>query len=102
MEDMSVTFEVSRPERSMEASEEHPENMLDMLVTLGAFIEEKSTTMSELQSKNIPRISVTTDAFTPDIFTLDSAQAPLNKLVILVTPDKSKFERSMEASEEHP
>ena len=33
MQDMLLTPEVSRPERSMEASEGHLSNMLDMLLT---------------------------------------------------------------------
>ena len=33
MQDMSVTFEVSRPDRSREESDEQPQNMRDMYST---------------------------------------------------------------------
>ena len=56
---ISVTFEVSKLERSREVKEEQPENILFIFVTLEVSKLEKSIEVKEEQELNIPLMSVT-------------------------------------------
>ena len=66
MEDMSVTFEVSRGVRSRDSSDEQFPNMEDMSVTFDVSRPDRSREESFEQQKNMPDMSSTFEASRPD------------------------------------
>ena len=54
MSPMSVTDEVSQPERSRDVREEQPENALSMSVTFEVSQPERLRDVREVQPENIP------------------------------------------------
>ena len=93
---MPVTLEVSRPERSREASEEQPENMEPMYVTLEVSRPERSREASEEQPSNMPRMLVAFEASIPekstDFNAAWSANALSNDVVLgMLAPENERI-----------
>ena len=63
---MPVTREVSQPERSREASDEHPKNMSPMFVTCDVSQPERSRDRSDEHAKNMSPMFVTCEVSRPE------------------------------------
>ena len=94
MESISVTFDVSNPDKSSEVKEMQFSNIARISVTFDVSKPERSTDPREVQSKNMECISETADVSKLDRSMVVRAGQEANIKLISVTPVVTASERS--------